>query len=317
VARRRKGNEIDGILVVDKPAGMTSNGCLQRAKKAFFAAKAGHTGSLDPLATGVLPLCFGEATKLSRFLLDADKCYSSTFVLGETTNTGDADGELLATLDASDVSLAQIEQALVDFRGEIEQVPSMFSALKHEGQPLYKLARAGIEVERKVRQVTIYSLEIAEFIPGERAQLRVDVHCSKGTYIRSIAEDLGQVLGCGAHVSVLRRTRSGPFSLAQSVSLARVQQLAEQQEIDQLKELLLPVDSGLVGMPTIELPETSSYYLRQGQAVLASHAPTSGFVRIVEQDTREFLGVGEMLDDGRLAPRRLMVASQPLIAAHL
>jgi tRNA pseudouridine55 synthase len=316
VARRRKGRPVDGILVVDKPAGMTSNACLQRVKRALFAAKAGHTGSLDPLATGVLPLCFGEATKLSRFLLDADKCYTSTFVLGVTTASGDADGEQLEAQDASALTLQQVEQALAHFRGEVEQIPSMYSAIKHQGKPLYQLARAGLEVERKPRKVTIHSLNIVDFKPGRRAELCISVRCSKGTYVRSLAEDLGRMLGCGAHVRALRRTQSGPFSLEHSVSLERVEALAAERQFEALNDLLLPVDSGLDDMPTVILPEHSGYYLRQGQPVLAANMPSAGFVRIVE-DTGEFLGVGEIIDDGRLAPRRLMVASDTSKTTHL
>jgi tRNA pseudouridine55 synthase len=316
VARRRKGRPIDGVLLVDKPAGMTSNACLQRAKNALYAAKAGHTGSLDPLATGVLPLCFGEATKLSRFLLDADKSYTSTFVLGETTTTGDADGEILAHTDASGITWEQLEQAVSGFRGEIEQIPSMYSAIKHEGKPLYQLAREGIEVERKVRRVSIFSYEILDFTAGKRAQLKVSVRCSKGTYVRSLAEDLGQLLGCGAHVGALRRTRSGPFGIDQCVSLEQVESLAGERKFEELNGLLLAVDSGLEGMATVVLPEASSYYLQQGQPVLASNMPTAGFVRIV-QDSGEFLGVGEIMDDGRLAPRRLMVTCDTSKIARL
>ena len=308
MARRRKGRPIDGLLLVDKPAGMTSNACLQRAKTAFYAAKAGHTGSLDPLATGVLPLCFGEATKLSRFLLDADKSYTSTFVLGETTATGDADGDSLVSVDASCVTRQQLEQAVSRFCGEIEQVPSMYSAIKHQGKPLYQLAREGIEVERKTRRVRIFNYDILEFTPGLRAQVKVNIRCSKGTYVRSLAEDLGQMLGCGAHVAALRRTRSGPFGIEQCVSLEEVESLAGERKFEQLNGMLQAVDSGLEDMATGVLPEASSYYLRQGQPVLASNMPTAGFVRIV-QDSGEFLGVGEIMDDGRLAPRRLMVTS--------
>ena len=217
MARRRKGRPIDGILVLDKPLGVSSNRALQTAKHLYFAAKAGHTGSLDPLATGVLPLCFGEATKFSSFLLDADKGYTSTFVLGVQTATCDAEGEVLAVKSAAHVTAAQVEQALIPLRGEIEQVPPMYSALKHKGQPLYKLARAGQEVERAARRVTIYELELLAFREGEHPQVDVRISCSKGTYVRTLAEDLGQALGCGAHVSALHRTRSGPFTEANMV----------------------------------------------------------------------------------------------------
>ncbi len=316
MARRRKGRAVDGVLVLDKPGGMTSNACLQRAKRAFGAAKAGHTGSLDPLATGVLPLCFGEATKLSRFLLDADKEYDSTFVLGVTTSTADAQGEVLERSSAAGVSRQQIEQLLSGFRGEIEQTPPMYSALKHQGRPLYQLARAGVEVERKVRRVTIHSFELIDYSAAEQGQLKVRVRCSKGTYIRSLAQDIGAALGCGGHVSELRRTRSGPFTLQHSVDLESLEQLAAQQDCLPMRNLLLPVDSAIKGMPTVVLPELSSHYLRQGQAVLAANMPTAGWVRIVE-DGGEFLGVGEILDDGRLAPRRLMVDTDALKAGDL
>ncbi len=316
MARRRKGRDIHGVLVLDKPRGITSNACLQRAKRALYAAKAGHTGSLDPLASGVLPLCFGEATKLSRFLLDADKEYDSTFVLGVTTSTGDAEGEVVSQADASEVTRQEVEQLLTGFRGEIEQTPPMFSALKHQGKPLYKLARAGIEVERKSRRVTIHRFEILDFEAGQQACLKVNVRCSKGTYIRSLAEDIGKLLGCGGHVSELRRTHAGPYTLEQCIGLDKLEQLAAEQDPEQLKALMLPVDSAILGMPTVVLPEVSGYYLRQGQAVLAAHMPTTGLVRIVEE-SGEFLGVGEILDDGRLSPRRLMVSTEALKASDL
>jgi len=209
MARRRRGRSLDGILVLDKPSGVSSNRALQMAKRLYGAAKAGHTGSLDPLATGVLPLCFGEATKFSQFLLDADKAYESTFVLGVATATGDAEGEVQVTGDASAVTEADVAAALDTFRGEIEQVPSMYSALKHQGQPLYKLARQGKEVERKTRRVVIKQLDLRAFRGGAQAQVDIYLECSKGTYVRSLAEDLGAVLACGAHVSRLRRTRAG------------------------------------------------------------------------------------------------------------
>ena len=192
MGRRRPGRAIDGILILDKPVGLSSNRALQMAKRIYFAAKAGHTGSLDPLATGVLPLCFGEATKFSQFLLDADKAYESTFILGATTDTQDAEGTVVETTDASAITAADVESALEAFRGAIEQVPSMYSAIKHNGQPLYKLARQGLEVERKSRNVVIKTLELRDFRPGERAQADVYVECTKGTYVRSLADDLGR-----------------------------------------------------------------------------------------------------------------------------
>lgn len=310
MARRRRGRPVSGILVLDKPQGMSSNQALQVAKRLYFAAKAGHTGSLDPLATGVLPLCFGEATKFSQYLLDADKAYQSTFVLGTVTDSGDAEGEVLATNDASAISEADVVKALEAFRGAIEQVPPMFSAIKQNGQPLYKLARQGIEVERKSRQVMVHQLELRDFRGnGEQAEVDIYLECSKGTYVRSIAEDLGQALGCGAHVSVLRRTQAGPFSIEDSVSLNTLEGLKQNDELAQMDDLLLPADTAVKALPLVELAESGGFYLRQGQPVLVPNAPASGMVRVA-LETGEFLGVGEILDDGRVAPRRLVVNGQ-------
>jgi len=306
VARRRRGRAVSGILVLDKPLRVSSNHALQAAKRLYFAAKAGHTGSLDPLATGVLPLCFGEATKFSQYLLDADKAYQSTFVLGTVTDSGDAEGQILETNDASDVGEADVQQALEAFRGEIEQVPSMFSAIKQNGQPLYKLARQGIEVERKSRTLVIKKLELLEFRPGERPEVDVYLECSKGTYVRSIAEDLGRALGCGAHVSALRRTKAGPFSLEDSVTMNTLETLKQNDAVAQMDDLLLPADTAVKSLPLVELGESGGFYIRQGQPVLVPNAPGSGMVRVA-LETGEFLGVGEILDDGRVAPRRLIV----------
>ena len=309
MARRRKGRPVDGILVLDKPAGLSSNQALQTAKRLFFAAKAGHTGSLDPLATGVLPLCFGEATKFSQYLLDADKAYDSTFVLGVATETGDAEGAVLAQCDASDVTLAALEYELEAFRGEIEQVPSMFSAIKQDGKPLYKLAREGKEVERKARRVTISRLEVRAFRPGEQAELDVSIACSKGTYVRSIAEDLGRALNVGAHVGSLRRTAAGPFRLEDSVTLATLEALKANDQLAEMDRLLLPADTALRDLPLVELSESGGFYLRQGQPVRVPNAPCDGMVRVA-LDSGEFLGIGEILDDGRVAPRRLIVTGR-------
>ncbi|MDP4788425.1 MAG: tRNA pseudouridine(55) synthase TruB [Haliea sp.] len=309
MGRQRKGRLLDGILLLDKPAGFSSNQALQRVKWLFFAAKAGHTGSLDPLATGVLPLCLGEATKFSQYLLDADKAYTSTFVLGERRTTGDAEGEVLATVDASALTRQQVEQGLGAFRGEIEQIPSMYSALKHAGQPLYKLARKGQEVERSARSVVIHHLELLDFRPGERAEVDVAIECSKGTYVRSIAEDLGAALGVGGYVSALRRTRAGPFTLEQCVALPALEALKEAEQVEDMDALLLPADTALEALPTVRLTESGGYYLRQGQPVLVPNAPHNGMVRVA-LETGEFLGVGEILDDGRVAPRRLIVTGR-------
>lgn len=309
MARRRKGRPLDGILILDKPVGMSSNHALQAAKRLYFAAKAGHTGSLDPLATGVLPLCFGEATKFSQFLLDADKGYRSTFVLGAATTTGDAEGDVLAEADASHLAESDVTAALAGFLGEIEQVPPMYSAIKQGGQPLYKLARQGQEVERQARRVTFHSLELLAFRPGPRAEVDVEMHCSKGTYVRSLAEDLGKLLGCGAHVSALRRTRAGPFSLRQAVSLPALEALKDAGEQDHMDSLLLPMDAAIEALPQVRLGEAAGFYLRQGQPVRVAHAPRDGLVRMT-LESGDFLGIGEILDDGRVAPRRLIVTAR-------
>lgn len=279
------------------------------AKRIYFAAKAGHTGSLDPLATGVLPLCFGEATKFSQFLLDADKAYESTFILGATTDTQDAEGTVVETTDASAITAADVESALEAFRGAIEQVPSMYSAIKHNGQPLYKLARQGLEVERKSRNVVIKTLELRDFRPGERAQADVYVECTKGTYVRSLADDLGRALGCGGYVGALRRTQAGPFSLADSVTLSTLEALKAQEQSTEMDALLLPADAALGDMPQVVLSESGGFYIRQGQPVMVPNAPCNGMVRVA-LETGEFLGVGEILDDGRVAPRRLIVTNR-------
>ncbi|MFV0277521.1 MAG: tRNA pseudouridine(55) synthase TruB [Parahaliea sp.] len=305
MGRRRRGRPVDGILVLDKPDGMSSNRALQQAKGLYFAAKAGHTGSLDPLATGVLPLCFGEATKFSQFLLDADKAYQSTFVLGVATTTGDAEGEVASEADASGVDAAGLAGALEAFRGDIEQVPSMYSAIKHKGQPLYKLAREGREVERQPRRVTVHALELLAFRPGARAELDVLLECSKGTYVRSIAEDLGAALGCGGHVRALRRTRAGPFSLADAVTLPALEALKHSDQLAEMDQLLLPADAAVGNFPLVRLTTSGGFYLRQGQPVQVPNAPCDGMVRVA-LETGEFLGVGEILDDGRVAPRRLI-----------
>jgi len=309
VGRQRRGRPIDGILVLDKPEGMSSNRALQVAKRLYGAAKAGHTGSLDPMATGVLPLCFGEATKFSQFLLDADKAYHSTFVLGAATDTGDAEGEVLQTLDAAHISEQQVAAALEAFRGEIEQVPSMFSAIKHRGQPLYKLARQGVEVERKARRVVIKQLDLLAFRGGPRAEVDIFLECSKGTYVRSVAEDLGRALGCGAHVASLRRSRAGPFSLADSVSLGALEALKANGQEAQMDALLLPADAAVKTLPLVRLSESGGFYIRQGQPVQVPNAPRDGMVRVA-LESGEFLGVGEILDDGRVAPRRLIVTGR-------
>ncbi|MBK6511034.1 MAG: tRNA pseudouridine(55) synthase TruB [Haliea sp.] len=309
MARRRNGRAVDGILVLDKPMGISSNRALQRVKHLYNAAKAGHTGSLDPLATGVLPLCLGEATKFSQYLLDADKAYLSTFVLGTVTDTGDAEGQVLEVRDASAITESDVVAALKQFEGEIEQTPSMFSAIKQNGQPLYKLARQGLEVERKPRLIVIEELQLRAFRGGDRPEIDIFMECSKGTYVRSLAEDLGRALGCGAFVSALRRTRSGPFSIEDSVAIDTLQALMGSGELPAIDALLLPADAALGGLPLVSLSESGGFYMRQGQPVMVPNAPRGGIVRVALH-SGEFLGVGEILDDGRVAPRRLIVTGR-------
>jgi len=315
MGRRPKwGRQVDGVLLLNKPAGISANDALQRAKRLFFANRAGHTGALDPLATGVLPICFGEATKFSQYLLDADKRYRSTFCFGMTTETGDADGDVVATSDASGLTEQQVSDAMAAFRGTISQVPSMYSALKHNGQPLYKLARQGIEVEREARQVEIFSYELVSFTPGSVSPDKlpravVEVHCSKGTYVRSLAEDLGKALGVGAFVEKLHRIAAGPYHEDDSVTLDALTEERGEGRAEELDHHLLSADSPASGLPKMILGEDTGYYLRQGQPVMDPQVYRLGdegdMVRLF-LESGEFLGVGEITDDGRVAPRRLV-----------
>ncbi|MDH5711354.1 MAG: tRNA pseudouridine(55) synthase TruB [Gammaproteobacteria bacterium] len=300
--RNRKGRPVNGVLLLDKPLGISSNKALQQVKNIYSATKAGHTGSLDPLATGMLPICFGEATKISAFLLDADKRYRFTCQLGITTTTGDAEGEVLESRDASAIKQADIEYVLPDFIGDIIQVPPMYSALKHNGQRLYKLAREGIEVERKARTITIYDIVLHSF---EGDLLDLEVSCSKGTYVRTLAEDIGEVLGCGAHITKLRRLSVGPYQ-GEMITAEQLYELARQGN-DALDKILLPIESGVADWPDVRLGADAAFYIGQGQAVLVPNAPTEGWVRIYDQ--QKFIGVGEIQDDGRVAPRRMIQAS--------
>ena len=305
MARRgRKGRSVSGILLLDKPAEITSNAALQSVKRMFNAVKAGHTGSLDPLATGLLPLCFGEATKFSQFLLDADKRYLARVKLGVITDSGDADGEVIETRTVPEISDAQLEKALSHHRGEIIQVPSMFSAIKIDGQPLYKLARKGIEVERKGRPITVYELRVTD---REVDEFTLEVQCSKGTYVRTLVEDVGEELGCGAHVIGLRRLSAGPFDETEAVSMSQLEELKG--NLTELDKFLLPVSAVVKEWPVVELTDITASYLRQGQPVQVANAPADGWVGIFTESVEEddsFVGVGEILGDGRVAPRRLV-----------
>lgn len=299
--RKRKGRDISGILLLDKPQGMSSNACLQQVKRLFQASKAGHTGALDPLATGVLPLCFGEATKVSQFLLEADKRYLTTIRLGERTNTADAEGEVISTRPVGELTKQALVTCLSQFKGDIEQVPPMYSALKHKGQPLYKLARAGMEVERKSRKISIHDLILHEF---DGSSLSLEIHCSKGTYVRTIADDLGEALGCGAHVTALRRLQAGVFRLENCLTPETLQAIYEADGTIGLDALLQAPDLAIAHLPKATLPAQMAAYVRQGQAVMLRQLPGSGLVRLYDEE--EFIGIGEILDDGRVKPHRLI-----------
>lgn len=301
MARRPKKNfrKVSGILLLDKPLGMSSNQALQRVRHLFKAEKAGHTGSLDPLATGMLPICFGEATKVSAYLLDSDKTYHTTVQFGEARTTGDAEGEVLKTRPVPDLNNVDLPAVLQAFTGAIQQVPPMYSALKKDGKPLYALARQGIEVERKARSVTIHDLQL---LAQHETALDLSVHCSKGTYIRTLVEDIGEYLGCGAYVAMLRRTAVTPFS-GEMHTLASLQGLAEQ-GLDALDALLLPTDHALPHLPKSSLGVEDIARLRHGQRLRVEHIADAELLRIYDEEDA-FVGLGQVTD-GVLSPKRLM-----------
>ena len=301
--RRQRGRAVNGILALDKPIGMGSNEVLQQVKRLYHARKAGHTGSLDRLASGLLPICFGEATKLSTYLLNADKHYVATFRLGVATSTGDAEGEIVSRRPVPVFSASALERAVARFRGEIDQIPPMHSALKHKGKRLYQLAHDGIVVEREPRRITIHRFDV---LHAEGERMEVEVLCSKGTYIRTLAEDLGEALGCGASVEALRRIGAGPFTAEDMTDLAALKSLAAE-DPRALDTLLRPMEEAVSQWPRVSLPEGVAFYLRKGQPVLVPHSPTDGWVRI-HAERAGFIGVGEVLDDGRIAPRRLFAS---------
>lgn len=303
MAKRKKGRNIDGIVVLDKAIGISSNRALQEVKRVYDASKAGHTGSLDPLATGVLPLCLGEATKVSQFLLDSDKKYRTRLKLGVRTDSGDCEGNEIARCAEFDISRKQIEAALKQFQGEIEQVPPMYSALKVNGVPLYKMARKGEVVEREARRVTVYSIELGEF---DEDELELEIACSKGTYIRTIADDLGQALGCGAHIIALRRTQAGAFTEADCVTTQALKEECEQGGYDAIDAHLIPMDQAIEDLPEVVLPSITASFIKNGQPVLVRHLPEEGLVRLYEEE--RFIGIGCIDDDGKVAPKRLIVA---------
>tara|TARA_B110000858_G_scaffold62189_1_gene72152 strand:+ start:4513 stop:5427 length:915 start_codon:yes stop_codon:yes gene_type:complete len=303
LAKRKKGRSIDGIVILDKPIGISSNRALQEVKRIFDAQKAGHTGSLDPLATGVLPLCLGEATKVSQFLLDSDKKYRARLKLGVRTDSGDCEGSVLESCADFQISQLQIEEALAAFEGEIDQVPPMYSALKVNGVPLYKMARKGQTIEREARRVTVYSIELTAF---EGDELELEIACSKGTYIRTIADDLGQALGCGAHIIALRRTQAGAFTEADCVTTQVLKEECESGGMSAIDEHLIPMDEAIADLPEVVLPSITASFIKNGQPVLVRHLPEEGLVRLYEEE--QFIGIGCIDDDGKVAPRRLIVA---------
>lgn len=300
-ASGRRKRDISGLLLLDKPPGMTSNAALQRVKRLFSARKAGHTGSLDPIATGMLPLCLGEATKLSAFLLKAEKMYRVTARFGTKTDTGDATGETIAETAQRPRGRSQLEAVLERFTGEIEQVPPMYSALKHKGKRLYELARAGHTVERAPRRILIRRLELEEYSPSEPVFL---VACGGGVYVRTLVEDVAEAIGSLAHVSALRRLGVAPFEESGMVSMDRIEAGAERGH-SRLDALLLPADAAVSALPAVRLSASESFYLQRGNPVAAARGSRPGPVRLYA-DAQGFIGIGEATVDGQVAPRRLL-----------
>ena len=307
--RRNRGRSVDGIVLLDKPTGMSSNDALQKVKRIYNANKAGHTGALDPLATGMLPICLGEATKFSQYLLDSDKRYQVIAKLGQRTDTSDADGEIVQERPVTfDESL--LMSSLDKFRGESQQVPSMYSALKYQGKPLYTYAREGIEVPRESRAINVYELKLLDWRDDE---LELELHVSKGTYIRTIVDDLGEMLGCGAHVTMLRRLAVAQYPIDKMVTLEQLQLMLEEANAREeaprltLDPLLLPMDTAVADLPEVNMPEVVASYALHGNPVQVANAPLDGRVRMTLGDEHKFFGVGEIDDDGRVAPKRLVV----------
>ena len=303
VPGRGKGRNVNGIILLDKAKGESSNYALQRIKRLFHAKKAGHTGSLDPLATGVLPLCLGEATKISQFLLDSDKRYMAKVKLGERTDSGDSEGVVIDVQRRIDVDYDALVQTLTKFEGEIKQLPPMYSALKHHGVPLYKLARKGISIKRKVRAVTIHKIGLMNF---DNNIAEIDVTCSKGTYIRTLADDLGQELGCGAHVIELRRLQAGVFSIDQCRDSNELETIKDSLGLSGLDKVIVPMERAVEKLPEVVLASETARDIRNGQAVSFHELPKSGLVRLYEKEN--FIGIGIVNADGEVAPKRLVAA---------
>ena len=308
MSKRKSGRNIHGILLVDKRLGVSSIKALQEVRHLFNANIAGHTGSLDPLATGLLPLCFGEATKVSALMLDDNKRYQVLVQLGVMTDTGDAEGSIIETKPVPDLSIEQIQACLQQFTGEIDQIPPMYSALKHNGRKLYELAREGKTIERKARRITIFELKLLKDFQAEARkpdQLRLEVFCSKGTYIRSLAEDIGHALGCGGTVNELRRLEAGQFNIEDAMTIEQLRALSEQD----LFQALINVDKPLEALRCVHLSEAQAISIKYGQSINLAPDLTSGLgageglLRMYHTDV--FLGLGEMLLDGKIAPKKL------------
>lgn len=297
---KKTRRDVHGVLLLDKPQGMTSNDALQKVKRIFNAKKAGHTGALDPLATGMLPICFGEATKFSQYLLDSDKRYRVIAKLGQRTDTSDADGQVICTKPVN-VTQTQIDEALNHFRGDILQVPTMFSALKYQGKPLYEYARQGIVIEREARPITVYENQFIQY-DFAKQELTLEIHCSKGTYIRTIIDDLGELLGCGAHVIYLRRLQVSNYPVDKMISLDELQNISEKEP------LLMPVDSPLQASRKVVLSESQGKDILLGRTVtVESSVPVETLVRIYQE--QQFIGAGSQLFN-KLSPKRLISISQ-------
>ncbi|MCX7094206.1 MAG: tRNA pseudouridine(55) synthase TruB [Methylobacter sp.] len=317
MSKRKSGCNIHGILLLDKRLGVSSNRALQEVRRLFNANKAGHTGSLDPLATGLLPLCFGEATKVSALMLDDNKRYQVVVQLGVMTDTGDAEGSVIETKPVPELSVDDILACLKKFTGEIDQVPPMYSALKHNGKKLYELAREGKTVERKARHITLFELKLLDF---SKDQLTLDVFCSKGTYIRSLAEDIGHMLGCGGTVKVLRRLEAGQFNIEDAKTIEQLTAMDQQS----LFECLIDVDKPLKALPAVQLSDEQAICIKYGQSLklssfndtalsaagklhtnVADLSPESRQNTVRMYHDAVFLGLGEILMDGKLAPKKL------------
>ncbi|MCX8663509.1 tRNA pseudouridine(55) synthase TruB [Gilliamella sp. B2911] len=292
---KKTRRDVHGVLLLDKPQGMTSNDALQKVKRLFNAKKAGHTGALDPLATGMLPICFGEATKFSQYLLDSDKRYRVIAKLGERTDTSDADGQIISTRSVN-ITQSQIDEALTHFRGDILQVPTMFSALKYQGKPLYEYARQGIVIEREARPITIYENQFIQY-DSTKHELTLEIHCSKGTYIRTIIDDLGELLGCGAHVIYLRRLQVSNYPIDNMITLDELQN----------EPLLMPVDSPLQDRPKVVLSESQGKDILLGRTVIVENSVSvETLVRIYQG--QQFIGAGTQILN-KLSPKRLISTS--------